>query len=222
MAEPRTIEEVIARNFAADVAGGEGISPEDAPAVKRPLPPVGHFGYTEEDAEAVREENKRAGATLENSETIWEPNTGETQGPVEDAAANTERAEREAALSARTASDRQGPTGPASVEEGATGPTGTGDDRGPSPTGATGATGVTASGKSAGRGLEKDASGPASGNASERARERGRGAERSSGRSDNADKNKQQVPAAQSRSGAASKGDDGDNSNNPGDESDKK
>jgi hypothetical protein len=177
VAEPRTIEEVIARNFAADVAGGEGISPEDAPAVKRPLPPVGHFGYTEEDAEAVREENKRAGATLENSETIWEPNTGETQGPVEDRAANTERAEREAALSARTASDRQGPTGPTS----------SGVDRGT--TGVTGATGASNAGQ---------------------------GSRRAS------NKNQQQVPAAQSRSGAASKGDDGDNTNNPGDESDKK
>lgn len=63
----KTVEEVVASNFA-----GGGDVPEDIEQVVRPLPPVGHFGYTEEDADKVREENKERGATADVENTAAE------------------------------------------------------------------------------------------------------------------------------------------------------
>jgi hypothetical protein len=72
------LSEVIAQNFASE--GGE--VPENIEQVVRPLPPVGHFGYTEEDAEKVREENKARGASVDVENTAAE--TAATEVEVEE------------------------------------------------------------------------------------------------------------------------------------------
>lgn len=175
----RTIDELVARNFAANTEGELASVPEDVEQVKRPLPPVGHFGYTEEDADDVRKENRRAGATLDTSEAKFALNDEQAAGePLEPAEFNTERAER--------ASDES-----AAASDAAANPV-----RTSVPGLSSRDSGVRESG------VSEDGGKPPSRRAT--------------------NKNKQQAPAGQSRSGAESKGDDGDNSNNPGDESDKR
>lgn len=61
---PVTIEAVEAENFAR----GGGPVPENTPKLQRPAPPVGHFGYTQEDADKVVAENNELGATVAHSE----------------------------------------------------------------------------------------------------------------------------------------------------------
>jgi hypothetical protein len=75
VAERVSLAEVEARNFAGE--GGE--VPENVEQVVRPLPPVGHFGYTEEDAEAVREDNKAREATVDGENTAAETAAAEVE-----------------------------------------------------------------------------------------------------------------------------------------------
>lgn len=59
-------------------AGGNEV-PEDVEKVRRPLPPVGHFGYTEEDADKVRKENEKLGATANVENTAAEAAAAEVE-----------------------------------------------------------------------------------------------------------------------------------------------
>jgi hypothetical protein len=74
----KSLEQVQAENF----AGGGGEVPENVEQVVRPLPPVGHFGYTEDDAEAIRKENREREATVHVENTQAEEAAAE--GRVEE------------------------------------------------------------------------------------------------------------------------------------------
>jgi hypothetical protein len=80
MANEISVEQAQARSFAGSVHE----VPDNIEAEARPAPPVGHFGYTEEDAEKVQQENEKAGARVEPQQAIEDSGRGADVTRVED------------------------------------------------------------------------------------------------------------------------------------------